>query len=198
MNKEPLSEKEFEIINIIADGFRSNQRQLSAHIGLSLGMTNLLLKRLATKGYLRIRQLDRKKVQYLLTSQGIAEKARKTYSYTLKTIQSFALIRSELNRVLKAQLTPEISELLVAGSGDLADFVYLSLRDSNPSQRPVSRAGSTPASPRHGVLVLDATQGPRATTGSDQGTVHVLESLFSHLQFRPQTPLTSTSEVAQS
>src|SRR5207302_1373710 len=89
LNNQPLSEKEFEIINIIADGFRSNQRVLSTHIGLSLGMTNLLLRRLATKGFLRIKQLDAKKVQYLLTPRGLSEKAQKSIHYTHKTLQSF-------------------------------------------------------------------------------------------------------------
>src|SRR5438132_218472 len=96
LNKPELSEKEFEIINILGDDFRLNQRKISQHVNLSLGMTNLLLKRLVTKGYLRIRQLNRKKVDYILTPHGLSEKFRKTFHYTLKTIESFGFIRAEI------------------------------------------------------------------------------------------------------
>ena len=153
---KPLSEKEFEIINVIADGFRLNQRTLSQHVGLSLGMTNLLIRRLATKGYLRIRQLDRRKVEYLLTARGLAEKARKTYLYTIKTVESFGLIRSRLQTLIRQQIQPSTQEVIIVGRGDLADFAELVIRDLAQGRFPITRTDDMPAAKTAQKLIVYA------------------------------------------
>ena len=97
--QDPLNEREFELVNIVGGELAANQRELSRHMNLSLGMTNMLLKRLVTKGYIRIKQLDRRKVEYLLTPKGFAEKVRKSVKYTLKTINSIGLIKKQLVQI---------------------------------------------------------------------------------------------------
>lgn len=74
-----LDEREFELINIVGAELGANQRDLSRRLNLSLGMTNMLVRRLITKGYIRIRQFNKKKVEYILTPRGFAEKMRKFY-----------------------------------------------------------------------------------------------------------------------
>ena len=63
------------------------QRDLSRSVEISLGMTNLLLKRLARRGLIKVRQLDWKRTQYLLTPKGALEKTRKTYDYARYTVR---------------------------------------------------------------------------------------------------------------
>jgi DNA-binding MarR family transcriptional regulator len=55
-----VDEHEFELINIIGTQLAPNQRDLSRQMDLSLGMTNMLIHRLLTKGYIRVRALPRK------------------------------------------------------------------------------------------------------------------------------------------
>lgn len=50
---------------------------------MSLGMTNILLKRLAKKGLVKAQKLNWNRTRYLLTYEGVAEKARKSYAYAL-------------------------------------------------------------------------------------------------------------------
>ncbi len=38
------------------------------------------------KGYVKALQLNRRKIQYMLTPKGFSEKAKKSYSYTVRTI----------------------------------------------------------------------------------------------------------------
>src|SRR5689334_20998869 len=73
-----LTEREFEMINVLAGGAVHNQRELSMKTRMSLGMTNFVLKRLVKKGLLKIRQLNRRKAEYLLTPRGFSEKAQKS------------------------------------------------------------------------------------------------------------------------
>ena len=54
------------------------QRSLSSKLGVALGLTNLYIKRLARKGYIKITTIPRNRIQYLLTPQGLAENAELT------------------------------------------------------------------------------------------------------------------------
>ena len=86
MHKETLDEREFELVNIVGGQLSTNQRDLSLHMDLSLGTINMLLRRLVAKGYIRIEQLNQRKVKYILTPKGFSEKMRKSVKYTVKTL----------------------------------------------------------------------------------------------------------------
>lgn len=47
------------------------QRSLSTKLGVALGLTNLYLKRLARKGYIKITTIPSHRARYLLTPQGL-------------------------------------------------------------------------------------------------------------------------------
>lgn len=98
-----LTEKELNIIEEIYKNSEINQRAIAANIGLSLGLTNLIVKKLAKTGYIKIKQLNKRKIQYILTPKGLAEKTKKTYNYILKTTNHFLDIYTKLkNLILKS------------------------------------------------------------------------------------------------
>ena len=74
---ERHAERDLAILSAIDEGRSLSQRALADRLGVALGLTNLLLKRLAKKGYIKIVEFPtkpaaRKRLQYLLTPQGIA------------------------------------------------------------------------------------------------------------------------------
>lgn len=129
MNNDPLNEREFELVNIIGGQLAANQRDLSRQMNLSLGMTNMLIRRLVTKGYIRISQLNQRKVQYILTPKGFAEKMSKSISYTLKTINSIGLVKKQLFKILQPLHAQGIKEFYVLGESDLAFLIDMVLRE---------------------------------------------------------------------
>jgi predicted transcriptional regulator len=124
---DPLNEREFELVNIVGADLAANQRELSRQLNLSLGMTNMLLRRLVTKGYIRIKQLDSRKVGYFLTPKGFAEKMRKSVKYTLKTINSIGLIKKQLLDILGSFYTKGHRKFYILGDSDFAELVESSL-----------------------------------------------------------------------
>jgi DNA-binding MarR family transcriptional regulator len=130
MPKTLLNEREFELVNIVGAKIGANQRDLSRHMNLSLGMTNMLLRRLVTKGYIRIKQLDRRKVEYLLTPKGFSEKMRKSVNYTLKTINSIGLIKKNLLGILKGLYADGVRKFYILGTSDLSGLIDIVLREN--------------------------------------------------------------------
>lgn len=100
---EPLAENEFLLIQEISRNPDSTQRHLSESLGLSLGTTNLLIRRLARKGLLKVQQLDWKRTRYLLTLQGALEKSQKAYHYTRYTLRIFRQLQENIGAVLRKE-----------------------------------------------------------------------------------------------
>lgn len=98
--KSALPQKEYTLIEAISQESSLTQRELSQNTGLSLGMTNILLKKLINKGYIKVKHLDWKRTQYLLTMKGMMEMSRKSYSYALHTLNQFRVIRKSMRAII--------------------------------------------------------------------------------------------------
>ncbi len=154
MPKDTLDEREFELVNIIGAKIGSNQRDLSHHMDLSLGMTNMLIRRLITKGYIRIKQLNRRKVEYILTSKGFAEKTRKSVKYTLKTINSISIIKNRLKEILTELYKKNERNFLILGESDLALLVEIVFKEISGGDCNVSRIKDVGTDKIDGILLI--------------------------------------------
>jgi DNA-binding MarR family transcriptional regulator len=154
MSSEALDEREFELINIVGGDLAANQRDLSRRMNLSLGLTNMLLRRLVTKGYIRITQLNRKKVQYILTTKGFGEKIQKSIKYTLKTINSIGLIKSHLARILNRFAEKDNAKFYILGESDLAGLVEQVLEDTIKHKHEIIHLKSLIKPPADGVVLI--------------------------------------------
>ena len=109
----------------------ATQRTLASKLGVALGLTNLYLKRLARKGYIKIMTIPRNRIRYLLTSQGFAEKSRLTYQYMLYSLSYYRDMRGRLNDMLSTLEWTHGQRVAICGTGELAELVYLALREMN-------------------------------------------------------------------
>ena len=91
---ERQSERELEILIAIGEGKPLTQRALAQRLGVAVGLTNLYLRRLMRKGYVKVggfprKPAVRKRLRYLLTGKGIAEKSRLTYEYMTHSLHLY-------------------------------------------------------------------------------------------------------------
>lgn len=124
-----LSGKELELLRSIGRDGAVSQRSLSERLGLSLGITNLLLRRLIQKGYVKVTALNRRSMRYILTPKGFAEKVRKSYAFALRTLRAHEAIRRRLDEALRRQIARGQRRFVVVGDGELAKLLELVLLD---------------------------------------------------------------------
>ena len=105
------------------------QRSLAKTQGVALGLTNLLIRRLAKKGFITITHMKGKHLRYLVTPQGIAEKTRLTYQYINYSLYYYREIRQLLGRSLAAFGDTGRRNVLLIGTGEVAEIAYLTLRE---------------------------------------------------------------------
>ena len=131
MGNIPIGDREHIVIEEISRNYDITQRKISKKLGMSLGMTNLILKRLTSKGYIKVKQLSGKKVRYMLTPKGFAEKAKKSYRFIVNTIDSVKKISEEIQNLILREYAKGEKEFTVCGSGELATIAEIAFRDLN-------------------------------------------------------------------
>ena len=156
MSKEVLDEREFELINIIGAEIGANQRRLSHLMDLSLGMTNMLIRRLIAKGFIRIEQLNKGKVQYILTPRGFAEKMHKSIKYTLKTISSIGLIKNRVKEILFGLYKSGVRDFHIIGKHDLSMLVEMVVKEIEWKDCSFYALNEVPQSAVRGLLLICA------------------------------------------
>lgn len=127
-------QRDLEILTAIAEGRPLTQRALAQRLGVALGLTNLYLKRLAKKGYIKIvdfprKPAARKRLRYLLTPKGIAEKSRITYEHMAYWASLYRRARRVLGEGLTPFITRGMKRIALYGTGEPAELAYLTLRE---------------------------------------------------------------------
>lgn len=114
-----------------------SQRLLATNMGVALGLTNLLLRRLARRGLIEIVKIRPNRVRYVITPAGIAEKARMTRAYLDYSVRFYSEARERLQHSFAALSSswPDPSEggkrVVFYGAGELAEIGYVCLQDSD-------------------------------------------------------------------
>jgi EPS-associated MarR family transcriptional regulator len=103
MSEHPLREDIFRILSVLASRDDLSQRGLSTHLGISLGKTNYMLKSLAHKGLVKIKNFtigSRKinKVKYILTKEGLDEQLKLTYHFLRIKEREYLELKRELEK----------------------------------------------------------------------------------------------------
>jgi len=109
----------------------ATQRTLAIKLGVALGLTNLYLKRLAHKGYIKITTIPRNRIRYLLTPQGFTEKSRLTYQYMQYSLSYYRDMRIRLKEMMSTFDGSHGQRVVIYGTTELAELAYLSLREMN-------------------------------------------------------------------
>ena len=99
-----------------------NQRDLARIAGLSLGMTNAILKRLAGKGLLTIRKVNNRNILYAVSPKGIEAITRKSYHYFRRTIKHVADYKETLQGLVEKIASRGFTGIVLIGKSDL-DFI---------------------------------------------------------------------------
>ena len=117
------SAKEIEILeNIYHSQPNVRQRDLAQIVGLSLGMTNGILKRLAQKGWITVRKVNNRNISYAVSPEGMDMIMRKSYHYFRRTIKNVVYYRRTIEKLIKEVGDLGYEKLILVGQSDL-DFI---------------------------------------------------------------------------
>lgn len=124
------AQRDLLLLNAISDDNQVTQRDLAKRLGVALGLTNLYLKRFASRGYIKIINIKPNRLRYLLTPKGIAEKSRLTYNYMTYSLRMYRQARESLREALRPLAELGQKRIVFYGVGEAAELAYLCLKEN--------------------------------------------------------------------
>ena len=112
-----------------------SQRSLARRLGIALGLTNLLLRRVVRKGWVRMIHIKPNRVSYLLTPTGIAEKAKMSRDSLRYSLRFYTDARQRVSARLTALATEWptgcAKHVVFFGTGEIAEIAYICLQETD-------------------------------------------------------------------
>src|SRR3954465_13543435 len=93
--------RDLKLLEAVERDWRVTQRSLASTLGIAPGLTNVYLKRLVRKGYIKCVNVQSNRISYLITPRGIAEKARLTYEFMDYSLHLYGEVRKHLRAVIR-------------------------------------------------------------------------------------------------
>jgi EPS-associated MarR family transcriptional regulator len=97
----------FRVMRLLEANPDMSQRDLAAHVGISLGSLNYCLKALMDKGFVKLENFQNSKHKfkyvYILTPAGIAQKVALTGRFLKRKMQEYEALKAEIEG-LEAEL----------------------------------------------------------------------------------------------
>ena len=92
------SELQFRALRYLEKDPALSQRMLAAKLGVSLGRTNYCLRALVDKGWVKLQRLvsDPVRIRYVLTPEGIEERARMTRQFIKQKEAEYLALYQEI------------------------------------------------------------------------------------------------------
>ncbi len=118
--------REMELLEHIERDPDVTQASLAAQLGVAVGTVNWHLKRLVSKGYVKVKRARRRKLRYIITPEGLAFRARLTVNYIETSMRLYRRVRARVRELLSEVQAAGFKMVAIpAEDGDIADICRL-------------------------------------------------------------------------
>jgi hypothetical protein len=121
----------------VESGKAVSQRSLAREMGVALGLTNLLMRRLALKGWIRIVRVRPNRLAYFITPAGLAEKARMSRAYFQRSVRFYAETRDRIRESFESLASGRVNgdgapveHIVFFGAGEVAEVGFVCLAET--------------------------------------------------------------------
>lgn len=138
MNSHELHE--WRVLSLIETGGLISQRSVARELGIALGLTNLLLRKMVRQGWVRLVCVRPNRIRYFVTPAGMAEKTRMSQMYFIRNVHFYRETRDRIRGTFEAisqawdaDRTPGAAEKRIAfyGAGEVAEIGFVCLQESD-------------------------------------------------------------------
>lgn len=116
---------QLEILDQIEANPDLTQADMATQVGVAIGTVNWHVKRLLKRGYVKVTRLRGRRVRYLITPEGIAQKSRLTVRYLQSSMQLYRQVREQSRALLGQIRQAGYGQVVIEGDGDIADVCRL-------------------------------------------------------------------------
>ena len=128
-NSKDLDVRELEILEKIEGNGHLTQRDLSREVGIALGLVNNLLKKMVRKGWIKIKNVDAKRIRYLITPEGAREKSSLLYKRVESTIHFYLDAKRVIKEKVEHLKGDGVKSVSIYGINHVAEVLFIVLKE---------------------------------------------------------------------
>jgi DNA-binding MarR family transcriptional regulator len=131
MKEKPgnLDIRELAILEKLENNGHLTQRDLSKEVGIALGLVNHLLKKMVTKGWIKIKNIDAKKIRYLITPEGAREKSSLLYKRVESTIHFYLDAKRVIKEKVEHLKGDGVKSVSIYGINHISEVLFIVLKE---------------------------------------------------------------------
>lgn len=129
-----IKSHEYALLDELAHDPLATQANLSNRLGIAVGSVNWYIKRLVSRGWVKVSHLSRTRLQYDLTSEGMAVFAERALQYAKDSLSVYKAFRQKAKAMvgqLKAEGVTQV--YLDGGDEDIMDILRLTCLEAGLS-----------------------------------------------------------------
>jgi DNA-binding MarR family transcriptional regulator len=120
-----VKQHEYALLNEIAQDSMLTQANLSDRLGIAVGSVNWYIKRLITRGWVKVSHLDRTRLKYDLTSAGMKVFTQRALLYARDSLKVYGNFREKAKMLILELKQKGIKEVYVDGQDEMTDILRL-------------------------------------------------------------------------
>jgi len=158
-------DRELVLLEQIENDPDITQASLAALLGVAVGTVNWHLKRLISKGYVKVKRAQRRKLRYIITPEGLALRARLAVNYLETSMRLYRHTRQRVRELISQVRQAGFTQIRIEGEsdtlkGDIVDICRLTCLEQGITivHSPITEAGE-PGNP--GELPVLEVQGTK-------------------------------------
>jgi len=129
--RPPQDIRELNLLQELEKNPIISQRELSNKFGIALGLTNACLRRMARRGWIRIMNLDHRRIGYYLTPKGLAEKTKLTLRLISWTVKHYGTLKDRIAVRLLEMQEVGVERVVFYGVSDEMEIAFVTLQGVN-------------------------------------------------------------------
>ena len=157
METSPDPNREMVLLEKIEYDPDITQASLASQLGVAVGTVNWHLKRLVSKGYVKVKRAQRRKLRYIITPEGIAFRARLTVNYIEQSMHLYRVVRERVRDAIVEVKLAGYDSVRIEGDGDIADICRLTCLE-------------------HGISITESPEAPLIELRDLQVILHLEET----------------------
>jgi DNA-binding MarR family transcriptional regulator len=147
-----IKQHEYKLLDEIAQDSMVTQANLSERLGIAVGSVNWYIKRLIHRGWVKVSHLDRTRLKYDLTPEGMAVFTQRAVLYARDSLKVYGDFRKKAKALVAELQQKNVNEICLEGEDDEAlDILRLTCIE----------AGIHPSAIPNGVILKVEGQGYR-------------------------------------
>ncbi|MCQ3935874.1 MAG: hypothetical protein DPW18_02385 [Chloroflexi bacterium] len=120
-----VKQHEYALLNEIAQDSMVTQANLSNRLGIAVGSVNWYIKRLIHRGWVKVSHLDRTRLKYDLTPEGMKVFTQRAMSYARDSLKVYGQFRQKAKTVVADLQKQGINKVYLNGDDEMMDIIRL-------------------------------------------------------------------------